>query len=640
MENQQGIEHRKYVRVSSVFPVEFYLITGIEEVKQTYDIIQGFTRDVGLGGLCIEVNNLKDEIVRNVKSDAVKLGLTLHIPLREHTNAIARVVWIKCVKEDYPNRYLIGVSYEEIQDEARRRIIRYARSTRIIPGVAVGLIVVLLLAASGLFIYNQTERRKSEEMAKALLSALQTKGQLEEKIGRLDKDKAYLEERLKVGSGSIESLKAQIARTEEVAEEQKRLKEELILTMKEQERLKLQLNELVTQKASLTGELVSAKAVKAGLEQRGLQEMYSWLKVHQNPKTGLIISYEGDPALKDVAFTYDQALMVQCLLYYGDIDAAKRCIDFYASRAKRISGGFANAYDAISGDIAEPIVHTGPNMWIGLSAIKYFLKSQDKQYIPLAMSIADWAIELQRDDPDGGLRGGPNVQWFSTEHNLDAYAFFYILAKATNDARYSDVSYRVFEWLKKYGHNRQENRFNRGKGDSTIATDTLAWAIAAIGPERLQEEGLDPDRILEFAEDECRVKTTFIRPTKDVIEVTGFDFTKASNIARGGIISSEWTGQMIVAYKIMSDFYNLRGEVERAEIYLRKAKFYEEELDKLIITSPCKAGHKGWALPYATQNDVETGHGWRTAKGSQTGSTSATIYGIFAKVGYNPLGPE
>jgi len=42
-------------------------------------------------------------------------------------------------------------------------------------------------------------------------------------------------------------------------------------------------------------------------------------------------------------------------------------------------------------------------------------------------------------------------------------------------------------------------------------------------------------------------------------------------------------------------------------------------------------------LPYATQDFVDTGHGWMTPKGKNTGSLSATIYAILAYYGLNPL---
>jgi hypothetical protein len=42
-------------------------------------------------------------------------------------------------------------------------------------------------------------------------------------------------------------------------------------------------------------------------------------------------------------------------------------------------------------------------------------------------------------------------------------------------------------------------------------------------------------------------------------------------------------------------------------------------------------------LPYATQDFVDTGHGWTTPKGNSTGSLSGTTYALFACYNYNPL---
>ena len=119
--------------------------------------------------------------------------------------------------------------------------------------------------------------------------------------------------------------------------------------------------------------------------------------------------------------------------------------------------------------------------------------------------------------------------------------------------------------------------------------------------------------------------------------VEGFDFSKPSHLARGGIISTEWTGQMIVSMKMMEQYHRKAGRIEQAQAYHDKAAHYEEELAKLIISSPCPMGHKGWALPYVSQGNVDTGHGWRTARGASTGSASGTVYHIFARLGFNPL---
>ena len=121
------------------------------------------------------------------------------------------------------------------------------------------------------------------------------------------------------------------------------------------------------------------------------------------------------------------------------------------------------------------------------------------------------------------------------------------------------------------------------------------------------------------------------------MKVKGFDFSKAENVGRGGVVSTEWTAQVIVAYQILGDYFKALGDPDKAALYADKSNFYLNELQKLIITSPSRTGQGRGCLPYASIDNVDTGHGWRTPRGMRTGSVAATAYGIFAWVGYNPF---
>jgi hypothetical protein len=363
--------------------------------------------------------------------------------------------------------------------------------------------------------------------------------------------------------------------------------------------------------------------------------MYGWLKSHQNLHTGLIASFEGDPSLEDWAFTYDQSLASQTFLVFGDLKNAESILSFYANRAQREKGAFYNTYDAMSGDPVETIIHAGPNIWLGIAALQYEYRVKDARFVPLARSVADWVIGMQ--DAEGGVRGGPTVAWYSTEHNLDAYAFFAMLHRVTGDTKYGQAAEKTLAWIKKYAYSVKEKRMNRGKGDATIATDTFSWAIAALGPAKLKEIEFDPEAIIEFAEEHCEVSVNYRQPGGQAGTARGFDFAKAENIGRGGVISTEWTAQVIVTYQVLADHFKALGDAEKAALYADKSNFYLNELQKLIITSPSRTGQGRGCLPYASIDNVDTGHGWRTPKGRRTGSVSATAYGIFAWIGYNPF---
>jgi len=384
------------------------------------------------------------------------------------------------------------------------------------------------------------------------------------------------------------------------------------------------------------GELLKAAKIKRReLEKATIKNMYEWLKTHQNSMTGLAISFEGDPFMRNWAFTYDQALALQVFLISGDIKKSEKILSFYEERAKKEKGGYCNAYSAVTGNPAEHTVNIGPNIWIAIAALQYTEKTKDKKYLPMARDIAKWVISLK--DRAGGVKGGPNISWYSTEHNLDAYALFSMLYDITGEKIYGKEKTDTLKWIKKHTYSGASGGMKRGKGDATIATDTMAWAIAAIGPAELLKEGMDPAAIIKFAEDHCVVTTNFKRPDGATVTVTGFDFGKTKNIARGGVVSSEWTAQMVIAFEIMADFYSGLGETDKAGEFNKKAGFYLSELDKMVISSPSRSGQGAGCLPYATQPSADTGHGWRTPQGADTGSVAGTAYTIFAKEGYNPL---
>ena len=159
----------------------------------------------------------------------------------------------------------------------------------------------------------------------------------------------------------------------------------------------------------------------------------------------------------------------------------------------------------------------------------------------------------------------------------------------------------VLKWLVDNSYDRSGQSIKRGKGDSTIATDTYAWSIAAVGPSKLEKLGMNPDRIMEFAEDNCSVEVEYIRPEGKSIKIKGFDFVPERHIARGGVVSSEWTAQMVVAFKIMEDFY---GDVCKQGYKVKAMNiFFFGEYGYLKSLSH----GQGELLTYATQDFVDTG---------------------------------
>ncbi|MFH0912823.1 MAG: PilZ domain-containing protein [Candidatus Omnitrophota bacterium] len=657
-----GDERRQYIRLDSVFPVEFCIL-GPDGKQVLSDWLQGFTNNISNGGICLAINNLKPELAKLIKGQQVKLSLKIEMPLASSPAlASAKIAWVKDTPEQ-PNRYLIGLSYEEIAPSVSSRLMRYATTKKLFVPAVLTIILILGLAVAVNSYLNVKLIKGNKALVEQLVNILQESSVAKQMIKEINKEREDLQLKihalqLRIETVEVEKLTlGEKVELEEKAklEEKEKLEEEIKFkeggVAKKLEEFNSLISKLTQEKASLQEQLIAVQHKenkvtedllrldqrKATLEQANLEKMYKWVKTHQNPRTGLIMSFEGDGDIANWAFIYDQSLVAQAYTYFSDFDRARQILDFFAKKAKRQERSFYNAYYANDGSPAEIVVHSGPNIWLGIAVLQYTKKSQDSSYLHIAEEIALDVIDLQNQDKEGGLRGGPGVSWYATEHNLDAYAFFKMLYQTTGKERYIEAGDKILNWLTKHTYDRLDIPIKRGKGDSTIATDTYAWSIAAVGPEKLEEIGMNPDMIVEFAEKNCSVEVSYKRPEGQTVKIKGFDFAPQTHVARGGVVSCEWTAQMVMAFKIMSDFYYKKNMVAKARSYALKADEYLNQLGNMIISSPSPSGQGESCLPYATQDFVDTGHGWMTPKGKSTGSLAGTVYTLFAYYKYNPL---
>lgn len=639
MRKSDVLERRKYIRLDSVFPVEIYLHS--HQNSSAPRLVQAFTRDVSLGGLCLAINDPDNHLLTIVTAGTTPFDVSINMPVTgKPIQARVRVAWHEIKKLERHRQLLLGVSYDEIAPRDRQKILARARRIKWLPKLGI-LAILLLLCLLGISDYNASQLRARNRELINRFYRVQEEGELYRRSAtKIDAKYEDLKTRLAENAKTVGSLQAQLAALKIddpslLAQEKGVLNERITVALDEKAVLENQLKGMEERRGRASKLLDEVKGKKRQLEQAATENMYQWLKTHRNRFTGLVMSFEGDSAIRDWAFTYDQSLVEQVFCISGDKEQAGQILEFYKDRAARRNGGFVNAYNVITGTPSEEVVHLGPNIWIGIAAARYAEKTGDTTYLDLAENVARWVMALK--DREGGVRGGPDVPWYSTEHNLDAYALFRMLYKTTEKEIYAKEMASTLKWIKENTYSAKEGRLNRGKGDSTIATDTLAWAIAAIGPETLSKEGMDPDAIIKFAEEQCLVSTYFTRPDGEAVNIKGFDFAKSRNVARSGIVSTEWTAQMIISYRMMADFYNRMGDKTKADEYAGKAAFYLGELDKMVISSPSPSGQGAGCLPYASQPNADTGHGWRTPTGMQTGSVSGTAYTIFAKKGYNPL---
>ncbi|MFC1703370.1 PilZ domain-containing protein [Candidatus Omnitrophota bacterium] len=635
---QKRQDRRKYIRLKSVFPVEFRVVSDTEPRWQ-----QGFTSDVSTDGICLKINNADEQYLQDIYRGGMRLSLRIDIPLTgKGTNALAKITWIRKEKDAPINRYAVGLEFVKVDPAEAYRMVRYARRLRSSGRLAFYCVFIVGLYASFMYVNNVEMRYENQDLVQKLVNSVRQEEVLEGNLQKLSREKENAEDQILAYGERAAFLEkkiteVQIRGDERLEKEVSDLKEELSLAKKEKKKIEKELLEAERKTKEIQDSLVSIKQEKEVLKKATIEKMYTWLSIHQNPRTGLVMSFEGDQQVGDWAFIYDQSLAAQAYLLFDDTERAKKIFNFFQRTAPETFEGFANAYFASSEDVAEYSVHAGPNIWVGIALLQYFHKTSSDEYMPLTKKIADWLIAFQEQDPEGGIRGGPKDRWFSTEHNLDAFAFFSMFYEITGEQKYNLARDKVLQWVVAHAYDKTEVPIKRGKGDATIATDTYAWSIAALGPKLLKKVAMDPDEIITFAEENCGVQVNYERSNGEVIAVKGFDFAKYRNMPREGIISTEWTAQMVLAFKIMQEYYRTSNDVVKSEYYAGKYSDYVSELEKLVISSPSPTGQGEGCLPYATEDDVDTGHGWRTPRGKSTGSLAATAYTIFAQKGYNPL---
>ena len=627
-ENRKNIEveKRRYIRLRSFFPVDVYVLDREEkEIEGLY--YQGLSRDISLGGLMLEVSHLDPELLKNLLKKEYQLLIKMDIPPHDETHpAIAEVTWVG--RDDTKDKFFLGLRYSKIEPAVRNALFFNARLNIWKKRAFAAVIFFLAFFALYAFYSNKTLRKKTFELQQKNVVLAEDRSFFTNKINALIRKEEKLASQLADSEEKIEKLSRMY---EEVSADED-LKKEIQNLKKEQEDLKIRLTAIQKGKKEAKKQIRKIRDIQ--VDTKTVESLLGWMRTKQTNKFGLVPSFSGGTE-HSVAYTYDQALAVIAFSLCGDDDRAKRILDFYRKFAQKNEKDiFYNAYFP-SGPPSEYLVHVGPNTWIGIAAVQYFLITGDPEYLPMARGIAKWLKTFM--DEEGGLKGGPGITWYSTEHNLDVYAFFDMLYYVTQIDEYLSLKEKSFGWIVEHAYDSEQKRFKRGKGDSTIATDTFSWGIAAIGPEVLVKHAMDPFSIIEYAEKNCLTTVSYRNRHDQVIEVTGFDFAKSRHIGRGGVISTEWTSQMIMAYNIMARFTQQSGNVKQAGRFWDKYQFYLNELQKMLIVSTSKTGVSHLCLPYASQPKADTGHGWRTPGGQKTESLSGTCYYLFSQKAFNPI---
>ena len=202
---------------------------------------------------------------------------------------------------------------------------------------------------------------------------------------------------------------------------------------------------------------------------------------------GLLVSYNIPPQdplafLTGRSWTYDDAVAAIGFLLQGRPDSARVVLSTLQG-LMLLDGTLGFSYQ-VDSSFVDTKVRTGTIAWVGYAFALYQRVTGDSSFLSSAERIAAFLKTLQH--PSGSLRGGPDVSWVSTEHNIDAYFFYRELYRVTGNADYAVTAGQIRDSLlaNHWARTKSGGNFLQGLNDSTPSLDANSWGaifLWAIG---------------------------------------------------------------------------------------------------------------------------------------------------------------
>jgi len=123
------------------------------------------------------------------------------------------------------------------------------------------------------------------------------------------------------------------------------------------------------------------------------------------------------------SWTYDSAITAAAFTVSGYSSEAQQLLDQLAA-LQHTDGSIEIAFNVADGT-AEPVFRSGTIATVGLAGSLYDQTFHSSRYLAMEQRAASYLLSLQ--GTSGLLRGGPEVSWYSTQHNLLAYSFLNLL---------------------------------------------------------------------------------------------------------------------------------------------------------------------------------------------------------------------
>lgn len=233
----------------------------------------------------------------------------------------------------------------------------------------------------------------------------------------------------------------------------------------------------------------------------------------------LVQSFQPQPALDYTAsVTYDDALVIDAYLARGRPGDVRRAtvigdaLLFVQTNDVEQDGRLRAAYaptplrSPARIKVVNATTTVGSLAWAGMALTRLRARTGNDAYLDGALAIGNWIQDHAADTRGaGGYTGGAradgtSIQWKSTEHNIDAYALFEMLASATGDPIWSTRANAALTFVQSMWEPTHGRFFTGTEDDGVTVNDTLrpedvnSWSYLALqAPE--YEHALDWDRV-------------------------------------------------------------------------------------------------------------------------------------------------
>jgi hypothetical protein len=194
----------------------------------------------------------------------------------------------------------------------------------------------------------------------------------------------------------------------------------------------------------------------------------------------------GDPSydrLLNWSWTYDSAVAATAFASVGLRDQAGRLLDQLAA-LQRKNGSIEFAFDVKRGE-STGTIRSGSIGFAAIAFTDYDATFGDARYLDNARRAADYLLSLRTGD--GLVRGGPDVKWISTQHNVIALIALTRLAEQLQQqgddagaATYRDAAEGIAKGIDSQLIVHDDGglaHFREGVGDDVVPLDTQALGV-------------------------------------------------------------------------------------------------------------------------------------------------------------------